>query len=232
MLIENGKTNCNCLCKTFPSNHARSEAVYLCHTTSTNKSCHSNSHERTMSGDCILTWTNHSCCCFLKGHSVTDMDCWMVPYSKQSETRLQCAAYHTEVYWPATCINTHLHFQAGKQLALSLLKHLVTNSKVIKVRVSHFTHVSLQLKYPISELPVIWVSLISYNFHGSTGRPPSSSFMPPLLSQKKKEKQSDGCGKSYYKNKYVYFQFISPHIHVCAPHRPWNLFQLPLQLTI
>lgn len=48
------------------------------------------------------------------------------------------------------------------------------------------------------------------------------SALHPLLSLRN-EKQTDGFGKSNYKNKYVYFQFISPPIPVCAPHKPWHL---------
>lgn len=44
-----------------------------------------------------------------------------------------------------------------------------------------------------------------------------------LLLSLKNEKQSDGYGKSNYKNKYVYFQFISTPIPVYAPHKSWQL---------
>lgn len=178
-----------------------------------------------MSGDCILTWTNYP----YDWHGLL----WLLNGTLQSSIRRvkeSCSVLHTVSY--RSVLTCHMYqYASGKRFALSLLKHLVANSKVIKVRVSHSTHMSLKLKYPIRELPVIQISLISYNFHVLTGRPPSSSLMPPPLSLKN-ENQSDGYGKSNYKNKYVYFQFISPPIHVCAPHKPWNLFQLALHLTI
>lgn len=112
-------------------------------------------------------------------------------------------------------------------IGITLLKHLVANSKVIKVTVSHFTCMFLQLKYPIRKLPVSWVSLISYNFHVWTGRPASSSLMPPSAFTKR--------GKTVWwlweiqlqKQICIFSIYLTSHTCLCSPQALASLLAAP-----
>lgn len=107
------------------------------------------------------------------------------------------------------------------------MKHLVANSKAIKVTGSHFTCVSLQLKSPIRRLPVSWCSLIYYNCHVWTGRPPASSSPPPSAFTKNRKTVWWLWEIQLQKQICIFSIYLTSHTWLCSPQALASLLAAP-----